>query len=249
MLTDYRFRPGWITTLATALLLPVLIGLGFWQLDRAEQKTEIRDRYLARGDMEPVDVNARRLDRERMDYRRAVARGRYRDELTIYLDNKVLDGRPGYEVLTPLELLPRNDAGRPFILVNRGWVPWGASRQTLPEVDTPSGELQVSGRLRAPATDYFTLADETASPAFQRRWQNLDLERYRQATGLAVSPLVLQLSPHAGGAGGLTRRWAEYDDAWIDRHKGYAVQWFALALTLLVLYVVLNLAKRSNEDD
>lgn len=248
MLKRYRFRPGWITTLVFIVLLPILIGLGFWQLDRAGQKTELRDRYAARGRMEPVDVNRRALDADGMDFRRATARGRYRADRTIYLDNQVLDGTPGYHVLTPLALDAVDD-GAPFLLVNRGWVPWGESRSTLPALDTPSGEMEVSGRLRAPSQDYFTLADETAGGGFQPLWQNLDLERYADAAGLAVSPLVLELDPDTQGAGGFVRRWRDYDDAWIDRHKAYAVQWFALALTLVVLYVALNLVKRKPEHE
>jgi surfeit locus 1 family protein len=244
MLKGYRFRPGWITTLATAALLPVLIGLGFWQLDRAEQKTVIRDQYLDRGRMEPVDVNRQVLDAEAMDFRNATARGRYHTGFTIYLDNKVLDGTPGYEVLTPLALAGTER----FVLVNRGWTAWGATRQTLPRVDTPEEVVEVSGRLRAPPEDYFTLGDEAGETEFRRRWQNLDLERYRRITGLPVGALVLQLDPGGRGGGGLAQRWPEYSDIWIDRHKGYAVQWFALALTLVVLYVVLNLTKRSKDS-
>lgn len=249
MLKGWRFRPGWVTTLVVAVLLPVLVALGFWQLERAGTKTEIRDRYEARGSMEPVDVNRQRLDAGGMDFRRARVRGRYRADLTIYLDNKVLDGVPGYEILTPLDTGPRDDGGTRFILVNRGWVPWGESRQTLPELDTPSRELELSGRLRAPPRDFFTLADETDSGRFQPLWQNLDLERYERLTGLSVSPLVLELDPGEQGAGGFVRRWPEYDDTWIDRHKAYAVQWFALALTLLVLYVALNLTRRNPDHD
>lgn len=250
MLSGYRFRPGWVTTLATALLLPALIGLGFWQLDRAGQKTEIRDKYAARGRMEPVDVTRRPLEPDEMDFRQARVEGRYRADLTIYLDNKVLDGVPGYEILTPLKIARRKAGEAQFILVNRGWISWGESRQTLPQVDTPAGTLALNGRLRAPAQDYFTLADEsTDAQGFQPRWQNLDLERYERVTGLAVSPLVLELDPGEQGAGGLVRRWPAYDDAWIDRHKAYAVQWFALALTLVVLYVTLNLKKRHTEHD
>lgn len=248
MLTGYRFRPGWLTTLVFAVLLPILIGLGFWQLERAAVKTEIRDTYTARGRMDPVDVNRQALDPGGMDYRRATARGRYRGDLTIYLDNKVLDGVPGYEVLTPLDIAADSDGER-FILVNRGWVPWGESRRTLPEIDTPPGALELSGRLRAPARDYFTLADETDTGEFQPLWQNLDLERYERVAGLPVSPLVLELDPGEQGAGGFVRRWRDYDDAWIDRHKAYAVQWFALALTLVVLYVALNMTKRNPEHE
>lgn len=249
MLTGWRFRPGWATTLAVAVLLPVLVALGFWQLDRAAEKTEIRDRYQARGSMEPVDVNRQKLDAGAMDFRRANARGRYRADLTIYLDNKVLDGVPGYEILTPLDTGARDGGGARYLLVNRGWVPWGESRQTLPELDTPSRELELSGRLRAPPRDYFTLADEEDAGDFQPLWQNLDLARYERVTGLSVSPLTLELGPGEQGVGGFVRRWPEYDDTWIDRHRAYAVQWFALALTLVVLYVALNLTRRKPEHD
>jgi len=241
MLTDYRFRPGWAATVATVLVLPALVGLGMWQLDRAEQKTAIRDRHLARGAMPPVDANRTALDAAGMDFRRATARGEYRADLTIYLDNKVLNGRPGYEVLTPLGL-----AGEPdrHLLVNRGWVPWGEETRSLPDIDTPSGPVSVSGRLRAPPQDYFTLEDETAAARFRQRWQNLDLERYAGAAGLSVSPLVLQLDPGARNAGGFARQWPVYDDAWIERHRAYAVQWFAMAVILVGLYVFLNLNNR-----
>lgn len=249
MLKRYRFRPGWTTTLVFIVLLPVLIGLGFWQLERAAEKTQLRDRYAERGGMEPVDVNRRALDAGQMDFRRATASGRYRADLTIYLDNQVLDGVPGYHILTPLELNPVEAGGGPFLLVNRGWVPWGESRRSLPAVDTPSGRLEVSGRLRAPPRDYFTLADEPPGGEFHPLWQNLDMARYEEAAGLSVSPLVLELDPDARRAGGFVRRWRDYDDAWIDRHKAYAVQWFALALTLVVLYVALNLVKRKPEHE
>lgn len=248
MLTGYRFRPGWITTLVFAMLLPVLIGLGMWQLDRAAEKAALRDRYMERGRMAAVDVTRQVLDAARMDFRRAEARGRYRGDLTIYLDNKVLDGVPGYEIVTPLETPAPAGAGRRLILVNRGWVPWGESRQSLPEIDTPPGVIEVSGRLRAPAQDYFTLADESDT-GFQPLWQNLDLERYERVAGVPVSPLVLELGPESQGAGGFVRRWRGYDDTWIDRHKAYAVQWFALALTLVVLYVVLNMVRRESEHE
>lgn len=245
MLRAYRFRPGLVTTVVFALLLPVLAGLGFWQLDRAEEKTAIRDRYRERGEMPPVDVSVTSLSAEAMDFRQATVRGRYLPEWTIFLDNKVLDGTPGYQVLTPLAI----DGSNRFILINRGWVPWGETRRELPAIETPDGAVELAGRLRAPPQDYFTLVDEAAISEFRPRWQNLDLERYQRVTGLSLSPLVLQLDPASTGGGGFVRRWPQYQDDWINRHKAYAVQWFALALTLVVLYVVLNMKRRKPDHD
>lgn len=245
MLTAYRFRPGVATTVAVVLLLPLLVGLGFWQLDRADEKTAIRDRYRERSEMPPVDVAGTSLSAEVMDFRRATVSGRYQPDWTIFLDNKVLDGTPGYEVLTPLAI----DGSRRFILVNRGWVPWGETRRALPAIETPGGAVELAGRLREPPQDYFTLEDEAAISEFRPRWQNLDLDRYERVTGLSLGPLVLQLDPASKEGGGFVRRWPEYQDDWIDRHKAYAVQWFALALTLAVLYVVLNLKRRKPDHD
>lgn len=247
-MTSYRFRPGWITTLAALALFPVLAGLGVWQLDRAQEKIEIRDRYVSRGQMPPVDVNRNRLDPEAADFRRARVQGRYREAFTIYLDNKVLNGVPGYEVLTPLAIVDRmSESPERFILVNRGWVAWGESRETLPEIETPAGLLELSGRLRTPPEDYFTLESREDDETFTPLWQNLDLRRYQEATGLALTPLVLQLDPDAGGTG-LVRQRPEHDDPWIQRHRAYAVQWFGLAFLLLVLYVVLNLEKKDRDE-
>lgn len=242
MLTRYRFQPGWTTSILFVVLLPTLIGLGMWQLDRAAEKTTIRDRVLSRGQMSPVNINRVRIDPDSMDYRRATVRGRYREALTIYLDNKVLDGVPGYEVLTPLVIETSDRA----ILVNRGWVPWGESRQNLPAVDTPDDVVMLAGRLRKPPEEYFAL--EAPRETFEPRWQNLDIARYRAVTGVPVAPVVLALSPGDARDESLVRRPLQYDDSWIERHRAYAVQWFALALTLAVLYVVLNLKKRDRDD-
>lgn len=241
MLTSYRFRPGMAVTLAAFAILPVLIGLGLWQLDRARQKTEIRERYEARAQMQPIDINRDVFDSEKVEFRRAVVEGRYHEALTILLDNKILNGVPGYEVLTPLEARDEINGTRRFMLVNRGWISWGDSRQELPDIDTPSGVVVLSGRLKVPAKEYFTLEKQTGDREFNPRWQNLDLSLYEHVTGLPVYPFVLQLDPENTGGGGLVRQWQEYDDRWIQRHKAYAVQWFGLAVLLLGLYVGLNL--------
>jgi surfeit locus 1 family protein len=263
MLRNYRFRPSWKVTLAALVTFPLLVGLGVWQLHRAKETTEIRDHFRARSKMAPLDFNHGVPDPASAEFRRARVSGRYRPDLTIYLDNKIMNGVPGYDILTPLVITDErrsqdsgtdaggddSGGGRRFILVNRGWISWGPSRQTLPTIDTPAGMVVLSGMLKAPPAKYFTLQRHVNDKTFQPLWENLDLARYRKVTGLSVSPLVLLLGPGDRQGGGFVRRWPRYNDPWIERHNGYATQWFSMAFILVVMYVGLNIEKRDTTGD
>ena len=223
------------------LLLSVFLGLGFWQLERAREKTGIRDSFLSRAEQSVVTVGTEPLDVEAMAYRRATAAGRFVPEFGILLDNKVYQGQAGFHVLTPL----RPHDGTMLLLVNRGWMPWGVDRQQIPEIDVPEGPVEVSGRLARPARHAISFEADTGDAAYQPVWQNLDLARYSRMTGYPVHGLVLQAAPD-GLVGGMVRDWPEYSDSWIQRHKGYAFQWFALAVTLLVIFIVVNIKRKNS---
>ncbi len=238
----FRFKAKGVPTGVVALLLPLLIGLGFWQLDRAQQKLAMQRAFLERGSLEPVILGAALLDPVRHDYRLAEGQGVYEPEYQILLDNRVHRGRAGYHVLTPF----RVDGSNHRILVNRGWIAWGDDRQRLPEVATPTHRLRVYGRLRRPHERYFSLEDESAIPGASAVWQNLNLERYREFASLPLQPLVLRLDESDVQAGGFVRAWPNYQDAWVDRHKGYAFQWFALAVALVFIYVMVNIRRRDD---
>lgn len=263
MLKGLRFRPTWTVSLAAVVVFVILAGLGVWQLQREKQSIQTRDHYRARSRMPAIDVNTSALDPANDEFRRARASGRYRGDLTMYLDNKVLNGVPGYYILTPLETaggqatgaVDHSGGGRAgaestaatrFILVNRGWVSWGRSRKTLPAVDPPRGPITVFGQLELPPKSYFTL-EKHPPRVFKPRWENLDLSLYRKLTGLPVSPLVLRLAPGDKQGGGLVRPWKQYNDPWVARHEGYAIQWFSLAFILVVMYVGLNIEKKDSE--
>ncbi len=241
-MADYRFKAGVIPTLAVALLLPALIALGVWQLNRAQQKMELQSAFESRGRLQEIAVGTVKLDANEHHFRRARARGIFEPDHQVLLDNRVHRGRAGYHVLTPL----RVEGAQTRILINRGWIPWGDDRQVLPNFDTPAGTLRVSGRLRRPLEGYFSLEDESDLSRPGRVWQNLDLARYEKITGMSVEPLVLELDGGAAQEGGFVREWREYTDEWTARHRGYAVQWFSLAAALVVIYVVVNLRRGEN---
>ncbi len=236
-----------LPTLATIVVLAVLVGLGVWQLDRARQKMEIKQTFEARGALAPVIVGADPVIAADAHFRWAEARGSFQPDYQILLDNKVHRGRAGYHVLTPLQV----EGFDWWLLINRGWVSWGPDRASLPKIDTPRGMVRVMGRLRRPPAEYFTLADQSADNGrFEKRWQVLDLDRYARLTGRPIYPVVLELDPGDDSGSGFVRERLEYEDAWIARHRGYALQWFSLAAALVMIYVVLQLRsrRRANED-
>lgn len=239
-MVKYRFKAKGVPTLAVLLLLPALISLGFWQLNRAQEKLAIQRAFLERGSSEPVVLGAVLLDPAHHDFRRAEGLGVFEPELQILLDNRVHRGRAGYHVLTPL----RVDGSDTRILVNRGWIAWGEDRQRLPEIETPTYRLRVSGRLRKPHERYFSLQDESALTGVRTVWQHLNIDRYQEVVGVPMQPLVLRLDAGDTQAGGFVREWPTYQDAWVDRHKGYAFQWFSLAAALVFIYVMVNIRRR-----
>jgi surfeit locus 1 family protein len=230
------FAPGLAGTLATALLLPCLLALGFWQLERAEQKRALIAAYEAGADrlIEVGSVAAlQRLPR----YQRVRLRGHYEPARQVLLDNMPSQqGRPGYQVLTPLRL-PDGDV----VLVNRGWVPLGTTRESLPEIAVGAGSRDVTGRLAGLPRPGLRVGE---APAFDApNWPLvLNYPTAEQLADLYDEPIaesLVLLDPEDGD--GYERAWEARFGFGPERHVGYAVQWFALAAALLAIYVGVNL--------
>lgn len=234
----YRFRPGLVPTIAVLLLVPVLTSLGFWQLDRAAQKRAIQVEYDARSQEPALAIGVQARAAEELRFHRVVAKGSYDPAYQILIDNRIHRGQAGYHVITPLRI----GDGKMRVLVNRGWVPLGATRAELPPAPAPQGTLEVRGIATVPREIAFMLGEpEPLSGSWRRVWQHLDMPRYAQAVPFPVQPVVILLDPESA-AGGFTRDWDRLN-AGIAVHQGYAFQWFTLAAAVLVLYVVLNLSR------
>ncbi len=226
------FRPSFIATVAVLLLLPVLLALGFWQLQRAAEKRALQHEYDARAIEEPVTLAPYLQEAADLRFRRVRVRGQYDPHYQLLLDNRIYRGRPGYHVLTPLRI----DGSEVRVLINRGWIALGESRAQLPSFDTPSGPLELIGVATVPSDRHFMLGTPAPlTPEVPTVWQQLDLARYRAAVPFKVQPVVLLLEPASAG-GGLIRDWPRLD-AGIAVHQGYAFQWFVLAAALLALYL------------
>lgn len=240
MKLDFRFR--FLPTLCTLALLPALMGLAFWQLDRAEQKTQIQSLYQSRANVPPISIGATVESPQELEYHRLKASGVWDTKFEFLLDNRIRNSQAGFHVITPLVFR----GGQAAVLVNRGWIPGVPDRSQLPPVKSVSGESTVTGTAIIPPSNPFVLQDPPPiQPGeWSRIWQTLDLERFGNAVPYQVQGIVILLDDtHPDG---FERAWPPPDSSWIARHKAYAFQWFALSATLLVIYFLLAFRPRRN---
>lgn len=217
-----------LVTVAAVAGMLVTGSLGLWQMDRARQKTDLQAAYEQRSAQPPLQpAELWRLPVAEQQHRRAVVDGQWLADRTVFLDNRPMDGRAGFFVLTPLRLAG-SDA---VVLVQRGWAPRDAlDRTRLPRVDTPAGQVRIEGRMAPSPSKLYEFAGGERGLIRQ----NLDLSAYRDETGL---PLLEAVLVQTGAASeGLVRNWPPFHSG-VDKHHGYAAQWFALAALIGTLYV------------
>lgn len=225
-----------LLVLAAALAGALLCArLGWWQLDRAAQKTALHQAMLAREALPALDAASLAHAEDEVApqlHRRVRLRGRWLAEHSIYLDNRQMDGHPGFYVVTPLLLAP-GDA----VLVQRGWVPRHAQqRDRLAPVHTPEAQVQVDGRVAAGLSRLYEFDSAASGPIRQ----NLAVADFARETALALRPLAVVQS--GADADGLRRQWAP-PVADVSKHYGYAAQWFALSALITGLYVWFQLIR------
>jgi surfeit locus 1 family protein len=236
-ISGWRFKPRLWSTVVAAVVITIMVQLGNWQLSRAQEKDSRQERldHLSR---EPaVALPPAEVKLEDFQYRQVEARGEYVPGHTIYLDNKIYKGVAGYHIITPLRI----GASSMHVLVNRGWAPADRDRSKLPEVRTPPGPVIVSGIATTATQKTLELSQDMVSG---RVWENLDLNRYRGATGLALQPVMILQKDDVQD--GLVRQWPRPDSG-SAKNLGYAVQWFAMALGVLIIYLVLSGKRQRSE--
>lgn len=218
-----RPRPDWLPAVAALSLVGLTVWLGAWQLDRANEKLARQVAYDAATASPALDIAA--LPAAALPYQRVRVSGRFDNAYRVYLDNRMSHGRPGYQLIVPL-LYPGG-----VVLVNRGWLPAGGDRATPVQAPTTAAPVTLEGLLVPAQSRYLELSrQDVAGPV----WQNLSLARYRAwYRGDLPDRMLLQTSPASDG---LVRDWPRPDTG-VERHRGYAAQWFALATTILALYV------------
>lgn len=227
----------WLITIAALVVMGVTARLGIWQLDRAAQKEALQAQRETRASLPAVGWNELRdaaIDQRtqggmaELHDRAVVLRGHWLPQATVFLDNRTMNGQAGFYVVTPLAPV---DAG-PAVLVQRGWVPRRFDdRLALPSIDTPTGVVEIEGRLAPPPSKYYEFSGAAEGPIRQ----NIDLAAFSAEWKLALLDASVQQSS-SDAKDGMLRDWPRvgFD---VQKHYGYAFQWFGLCALFAFLYV------------
>jgi surfeit locus 1 family protein len=252
---------------SVAALAVVILGLllGFWQLRRADEKASLQlaqERAAAGPALDlgagpgsasgaspgPADTGSPGAvalpDPAAVDGERLQASGAFVAARTIFLDNRTREGIAGFHVLTPLKLVGRDS----YLMVLRGWVAGNPSdRARLPEVTTPSGPVRVEGLAVADLPQPMMLGAEPAPQPGDRLWQHFDYGKFSSWSGLALYPVVLRQTVEPDYRDGLARDWNQPGVS-VDRHLGYAFQWFALTAAAILTWLILLWRRKKRRD-
>lgn len=225
-------------TVLTAAAVAGFLSLGHWQWSKGNLRAAQAEEF-ARGSGVAEPLGARSL-RDMSRFQRVRVTGKLDPAHQFLLDNRTHDGRPGYEVLTPLER-----ASGDVILVNRGWIPFSGFREKLPDVSFASTEeVEIAGRIDELPVE--GLASGRAAPDASAPWPKVT--SYPQPAELSamlrrpIEPRILLLD--AQEPNGYLREW-QPPGLTAERHWAYGVQWYAFAVLALALWLILGMRKRS----
>jgi surfeit locus 1 family protein len=234
-----RFRirkPGLVPTLATLVLLPILVSLGFWQLHRADYKYALRAEREHNAALPPVTLDAAQRETPHQFSRKVRVSGRFDLDHQLLLDNRTHNSVPGYYVYTPLLVA----GAHAVVLVNRGWVPQGVDRRHLPPLPGPADKVSLVGVMARPpevALRLGTLGE--GYPDWPKVVQYVDT--HWAAKQLDQRVLGFTLLQDSGADYGMIRDWKEFQSGLAlmppEKHVSYAVQWFAMAVVLVLIYI------------
>jgi surfeit locus 1 family protein len=238
-----------VLTLRTATVLLAALAaaagtarLGVWQLDRAAQKVALHDAQQRQRALPPLALPELARDGATLPtqlHRSVELQGEWLSERTVFLENRQMNGRPGFYAVTPLRL-----ADGSAVLVERGWVPRDLLDRTRVAVPPPpAGIVQVQGRIAPGPGRLYEFAGAASGPIRQ----NLEVSSYARESGLPLRPfsVVQEDGTDASNpalADGLLRQWP-VPAADVQKHYGYAFQWFALCALIIGLYVWFQLLR------
>ena len=231
-------RPRWVPVLAAVLGIVLTASAGVWQLRRAHFKEALQQQYERAVLAAPIRLSGERVAADELLHKKIAVRGTFVPQAMVLLDNRIVEGVAGYEVVMPLRI----SGSDVHMLVNRGWLPAGGRRERLPEIRTPDTVVEVIGMAGEPGR-FFELGPTDESALV---WQNLTIERFVRSRKIAVLPVVLEQS-NASEHG--LRRKTTATDFGVSKHVGYAVQWFSFCALIVFVFLFFHVRKtRSGQN-
>lgn len=231
-----QFNPEWRITVFTAVMVTLMVSLGQWQLQRAEEKAALAASFAQRQVQSPALLSELRgKPAAALAYVPVQLSGTFLQDEYFLLDNRISGGHFGYEVLGILRL----DDGTGTVLVNRGWIAGDSSRRELPEVPEVAGQVTLTGHVYvAPGAPYL-LAEQQLQAGWPKRIQAVEMDKLQPPIMALVSAAVFPYPVRidAGAPGALLVDWQVVNVS-PHKHQGYALQWFVMAAVLFVFYVL-----------
>ncbi len=219
----------------TAAFFPFLIALGLWQLEREQQKIVTEKVYETRNASEPIDVSSIDWASSDLNWIAVTATGFFDNTRQLLLDNRILNSVVGYEVLAPFYTDGR------VLLVNRGWIAQGQSRQSLPELVLTEDRVTITGHIYVPDGELMILgAEEAVTESWPKVIQSVDIQTLSSVMDEAFETHVVRLDENSTAV--LQTNWTAINMR-PEVHRAYAVQWFVMASVLMFLYLFFSIRK------
>jgi cytochrome oxidase assembly protein ShyY1 len=230
--------------IATVLLVALGISLGNWQERRAAQKSALHERIEQRGKEAPVVLGPAITPLEPLEFRHVTVTGEFVPGWPLFLDNRPYQGRSGFYLLMPFKIAGSNTN----VLVARGWLPADPTvHDRLPAYTTPTGQVTIEGIVTGSVSHVLQLG--AAAPLKPNAIvQNVEAGEFAQASALKLQPFLVEQTGALGEGGALVRDWP-LPSTGIEKHKGYAFQWYALAAMAFLFFVITGFRSGTKHDD
>lgn len=232
-------KANWGLALLFFIVLALLIRLGFWQLDRAAEKESLLAQQELSMSQEAIDLHSILGEVDDFRYRKATLTGRYDPDHQYLIDNQIVNGRAGYFVLTPFQLEGTDRA----VLVNRGWIPVNKDRRIMPVLTIGALKNTLLGRINHfPVVGIKLDGAEIPTENWPSVVQVVDIKILSDKLERSLLPFQIELDSTM--TDGYVREWKRNISMTPEKHIGYAVQWFGLAITLTILFIGLSFKAR-----
>ena len=235
---NYKLLPS----LAFIIFFIFFIKLGFWQLDRADQKKIINMAFVERQNQSPIQLNNETIQMPIKDIirHRVSMRGESLNDKNIILDNQILQEKAGFLIYTPFKILDSNKV----ILINRGWYPLSNSRKDIPNIP-PIKEIQtIEGEISQMPSSGISLGKVITEKLDESsfRLQKMDYEVLSSLISKDLMRYVVKLKNPIFDKTYVLDSGMPVPDS--DKNYGYAFQWFAMAFTLFIIFIRLGVKKK-----